>query len=165
MCCCGAVVVLCQKEAYIRAISAIARNLAAHIYLDNMARHSTATRAIIFAVLEASRDDPPRQRVSAARQVLAELHSISADKKTIQHLIKKYEANGYVFDGKDAPRSGRKRLIGDVGAAEIEHELRSLPLRKVARSGVLFEDVKGSQVIVKRGTLVSDSGGELYKHS
>ncbi len=118
-----------------------------------MQRHDTATRGKIFAILETSRNDPPRGRVSACIQELQDRWNFTTSPLTIRRSIAKYEENGYIFDGKDRPHPGRKRIIGAVGEAEIAHELLSQPLRKVARSGTLFEDAEGGQVIVKRGTL------------
>ncbi len=91
--------------------------------------------------------------MSAAKLKLEEEHKCHVTMRCLQRAVVKYENNGYVFDVRDAPRSGRKRILGIVGDDEVKIELRKQPLRKVARTRKSFESAKGVEVVVSRTTL------------
>ncbi len=134
------------------ALSPKMRNLAAHISNGNT-RLPEAARAHMFSVLVELRDTPREGRRVRAHSLILSRFGLDVAVKTLGNHIARYEANGYVFTVKDSPRSGRKRLLGEIGVAEVVHELRTQPTRKVARSAALFESASGDQITVSRGTL------------
>ncbi len=145
-----------QYAVQLWSLSALVRNLRAHIAHGNCAdrsRTSQETRALIFSVLCESRGNPPHGRGAEAKRKLHEVHNVDVSADTVMRWLRKYEANGYVFSGKDAPGRGRKRMLGAVGDAEVAYELRRQPLRKVARSGMTFESADGEECIPSRRTL------------
>ncbi len=116
-------------------------------------RTSTETRALIYAVLSETRGNPTHGRAAEARRKLSTIHNVTVSAQTMQRALQKYESNGYVYTGKDSPGRGRKRVLGAVGDAELAHELRSQPLRKVARSGMTFESVDGTHIVPSRTSM------------
>jgi len=118
------------------------------------ARFNLSQRAKFFVVLdEEFRQGPAYGLIQRARERLGRDHDVYPSRLCLFRLRDKYIANGWVFDGKDAPRSGRKRKLSPAGELEVVAAISGARARSIARSSS-FSSSSGEQVVASKQTVM-----------